>query len=447
MAAAPEDSSVVQMESYLRCSICFETLQDPRTLPCFHSFCKCCLERFVKVQREKAAQTRKVIELFNCPECRTQFELKDGQHVADMTRNHFICNMLEMLTIQRQPKQIACDSCERKAPAVSRCMECKHYLCRECLTIHERWPALKKHTIFTMDELATDPENQNKTREKSTCEQHKNETLEYYCEKCKKLACIHCLRLEHNKEGHSYLSTEEVAKKNRELLKSSSSFLNDLLKEGSDALKHIEHVLEKLEKNAEKAKYQIGKQREDILTAFTERQNNALKEFIEKQKSDLKAFTDKLQEKAVVNTNEIDIAYKITHDILGKQKADMKVYAEKVKSSTELSNNLLEKGTREEIISFQNEIEENVEKLKNGRPRQMKPVHDGNIQYKANPAVNNIDTISKLDKMGEVGKIFLVLKNENYSSNSVIKISKSFRVTNCKYQPVTIVVLVIVGGK
>ena len=201
------------------------------------------------------------------------------------------------------------------------------------------------------------------------------------------------------------------------MLKSSSSFLNDQLKEGSDALKHIEHVLQELEKNAEKAKDQIGKQREDILTAFTERQNNALKEFIEKQKSDLKAFTDKLQEKAVVNTNEIDIAYKITHDILGKQKADMKVYAEKVKSSTELSNNLLEKGTREEIISFQNEIEENVEKLKNKRPTQMKPVHDGNIEYKVNPAVNNIDTISKLDKMGEVGKIFLVLKNENYSSN------------------------------
>ena len=55
--------------------------------------------------------------------------------------------------------------------------------------------------------------------------------------------------------------------------------------------------------------------------------------------------------------------------------------------------------------------------MKNERPTQMKPVHDGNIEYKPNLAVNNIDTISKLDKMGEAGKIFLVLKNENYSSN------------------------------
>ena len=141
-----------------------------------------------------------------------------------------------------------------------------------------------------------------------------------------------------------------------------------------------------------------------------------MKAFIEKQKSDLNVFTEKLQEKAKAKTNEVDSAYRIKHEFLGKQEIDMKVYMEKIKSSTELSNNLLEKGTREEIISFQNEIEENVKKVKNERPTQMKPVHDGNIQYKANP-VNNIDTISKLDTMGEIGKIFLVLKNENNFSN------------------------------
>ena len=303
MAAVPDDSPVDQMETYLTCSICLETLQDPRTLPCFHSFCQCCLEKFVKSQCEKAEG--KVIEVFNCPECRTEFELKEGQQVADMRPNHFVCSMLEVLTIQRQLNKIPCNSCERKAPAVSRCMECKQYLCRECLTAHGKWPVLKKHTVFTMEELVN-PENQDKTREKSTCEKHRNETLEYYCLTCKKLACVHCLLLEHNKDGHSYLSTEEVAEKKRELLKSSSCFLNNRFKEGSDALKHIEHVLQELDKNAEKAKDQIGKQREDILKAFTERQKNALKAFIEWQKRDLKSFTEKLQEKAKAKSNEVD---------------------------------------------------------------------------------------------------------------------------------------------
>ena len=70
----------------------------------------------------------------------------------------------------------------------------------------------------------------------------------------------------------------------------------------------------------------------------------------------------------------------------------MNVSVEKVKSSAQLSNNLLGKGTREEILAFQNEIEENVKKVKRERPMQMKPVHDGNIQYKNN--------------MGKVGKIY-----------------------------------------
>ena len=218
---------------------------------------------------------------------------------------------------------------------------------------------------------------------------------------------VYCVLLEHNKaEGHSYLSTEEVAEKKRELLKLSSSFLNDQLIEGSDALKHIEHVLQKLEKNAEIAKDKISRQKENILKAFTEMQKkNALKAFIEKQKSHLKALTKKLEEAAKLNTNEVDNTDKETYDFFGKQKADMNVYVEKVKSSAELSNNLLEKGTREEILSFQNEIEENVKKVKNERPTRMKPVHDGNIQYKVNP-VNNIDTSSNLNNMGEVDKIY-----------------------------------------
>ena len=51
----------------------------------------------MKGQREKA--DGKVIELFNCPDCRTEFELKEGQQVADMAQNYFIANMLEVLAI------------------------------------------------------------------------------------------------------------------------------------------------------------------------------------------------------------------------------------------------------------------------------------------------------------------------------------------------------------
>ena len=383
MAAAPNDAPVVQMENYLTCSICLETLQDPRTLPCFHSFCKCCLEKFVKGQREKAEG--KVIEVFNCPECRTEFELKEGQQVEEMTRNHFIVNMLEMLAIQRRPNQMPCNSCELKPPAVCRCTTCEKYLCRECLTVHGKWPAFNKHTVFTMDELVK-PENQAKIKGKFRCKKHENKSLKFYCETCKELVCTHCIVLEH-KEGHSCLSTETVGEKKRELVKSSSVFLNDQLKEGNDLLQNIDHVTQKLKNNAKIAKDEISQQKENIL----------------------KAFTEKLEEKAELIMKEVDEKYNETQEFLVKQKDEVKAYLDKVKGSVELTKNILEKGTHEEILSFQNEIEENLKKVKNERPTQMKPVHDGNIQYKANP-VDNIDTTSNLDKMGEVGKLCIIIQ-------------------------------------
>ena len=378
MAAAPDNAPVSQRENYLMCSICLETLQDPRTLTCFHSFCKFCLEKFVKGQREKAEG--KVVEVFNCPECTTEFELKKGQQVADMTGNDFIVNMLEVLAIQRQTNQIQSNCCERKTPAVSRCVECKQNLCSECLTIHENWRPFKKHTVFTMDELVK-PENHAKIKGKLRCKKHENKSLKFYCEICKELICTHCIVREHH--GHPCLSTEEVGEKKRESVKSSFVFLNDQLEEGNDLLQDIDRVTQELKNNVKIAKDEISQQRENIL----------------------KAFTEKLEDKAELFMKEVDKKYNETYEFLVKQKDEVKVYLDKVKGSVEVTKNLLEKGTHEEILSLQNKIEENVKKVKNEQPTRTKPVHNGNIQYKANP-VDNIDTTSNLDKMGEVGKIY-----------------------------------------
>ena len=95
MAFSQDDASGSKMESLLICPICLEILNDPRTLPCFHSFCVHCLERFVKKQRDEALYTE--IEEFNCPTCRSIFPLKSNENVANMTTNYVICNMLDFL--------------------------------------------------------------------------------------------------------------------------------------------------------------------------------------------------------------------------------------------------------------------------------------------------------------------------------------------------------------
>ena len=94
MATASDPAPVKQMEALLECSICMETLNEPRTLPCFHSFCKHCLTNFVATQKEAVKK-----EVFECPVCRTKFYVKEGESVEKMPSNHFVNNMLELLNL------------------------------------------------------------------------------------------------------------------------------------------------------------------------------------------------------------------------------------------------------------------------------------------------------------------------------------------------------------
>ena len=50
-----------ELEVLLECPICMERVNDPRSLPCFHNFCKVCLENYVEGLRDG-----KNVETFPC---------------------------------------------------------------------------------------------------------------------------------------------------------------------------------------------------------------------------------------------------------------------------------------------------------------------------------------------------------------------------------------------
>ena len=69
-SSMPSTDQRQDLKSLLECSICLETFEDPRTLPCLHSFCKNCLENFVEGKRN---------DELNCPVCRCNFTLNEGK--------------------------------------------------------------------------------------------------------------------------------------------------------------------------------------------------------------------------------------------------------------------------------------------------------------------------------------------------------------------------------
>ena len=97
--ASSRNVSVDELEALLECPICMERIKEPRSLPCFHNFCKTCLDKYVKGLRDG-----KNIETFPCPTCRSEFTLKSNENVEGMAGNYFIRNMLEVMTLQQEAK-------------------------------------------------------------------------------------------------------------------------------------------------------------------------------------------------------------------------------------------------------------------------------------------------------------------------------------------------------
>ena len=135
-----DTATVDGLEELLVCSICRETLKDPRTLVCFHSYCKSCLEKVVKDHRDKAVGGQ--LNEFNCPTCRSQFNLNPGEEVADMPQNYFICNMLAIMGVQDRIENVCCSHCQ--GPSVDRCSTCEELFWQECLIAHNNYRGVKR---------------------------------------------------------------------------------------------------------------------------------------------------------------------------------------------------------------------------------------------------------------------------------------------------------------
>jgi hypothetical protein len=379
MAAASDTSPVERMENILTCAICENILKEPRILDCFHSFCVHCLAKYIEIQREETQEEHEAEHLFDCPTCKTQFQLGQDESVEGLPANYFINNMLDIMKIQKAQK-LPCEACKGQGPAQCRCIGCEHYLCKNCLNAHNNRSDFKNHDVLTLEEL-TKPENQSKARAKPRCQKHGHEnkpTLEIYCNTCEELACINCVVLDHP-PAHDYQPIEVVAEEHKKALKTTSDILQKKSSESQNALKKIKDAVEFL--GAKTARDAILKQKEEILNEFTRQ---------------LEVKTDAL-------LGEVDESYCQGSENLSKQQNIMKAYVEKVNGSLVIAKNVIEKGSSEDILSIANKIKMNAEDIEQECPKLMQPTGCTCVEYQAKSTKTIFDSINVND-LGNVGR-------------------------------------------
>ncbi|XP_028391845.1 E3 ubiquitin-protein ligase TRIM33-like isoform X2 [Dendronephthya gigantea] len=377
MATASDLASVKQMETLLQCSVCMETLTQPRTLSCYHSFCKHCLENYVAAQREKAVEAKaKVPEIFECPLCRTEFSVKEGENIGEkMPANHFINNLLELLSIQQQAHHVKCQSCKSNASAASRCISCEKFLCGKCLETHNNWTDFENHVVFTLEELAK-PENRAKVKGKSRCEKH-DKILKFYCETCKVLVCRYCMELNHTRPEHTWFPLTDVVVQHKEALKAFSGIFEKQKNDAAESNRKIADAMATLKNNATKASDAIKQQQQNILNAFTK----------------------KLEKETTALLDQVEMKYRVANEPLLKQQANVKAYFQKAKSSLYFTRSILSSGSDEVLLALKHEIEEKAGSIENERPENMDPIHDGLLEYHPKLTENIMENL-KLNDLG-----------------------------------------------
>ncbi|XP_006825649.1 E3 ubiquitin-protein ligase TRIM33-like [Saccoglossus kowalevskii] len=278
-------------ENYLTCCVCFERYQNPKILPCHHSFCELCLTQWVE---EHGGHS--------CPLCRKTFQ---DIALQELPPSIVISGVIEILEGTNPEKNgpITCNGCQGSRDLTQRCMDCAVYLCKRCVTAHGR-----NHNIVTI---------QRERLNVAHCSTHKGKVLDLFCETCVEAVCSLCVPEKHN--THAFSKVETAAANFLYWLDPQIRDLSAKIKEAHNTIDQLTTRGRHVKKKKEEAELQIKEQTEhsiqNALSVIRKQEERLLKnlerEFTEVE-TKIKKDTERLR-------SSVDLL-KASHEYIDKVK-------------------------------------------------------------------------------------------------------------------------------
>ena len=184
----------------LKCEICKNMLDNPRSLSCLHSFCENCLASSIGKYGSKNDNG------ISCQICQTVTQIfADGNldskdPVECLPKNNFISSLVEREKITSSKGQDNfCQPCFEedgvKEEGSHWCQQCSGVLCHNCAKFHKKVKNLAGHRVYAINNLKEHPEIISKAYE--LCETHTEEKFESFCYSHDEPCCVRCMVYKH----------------------------------------------------------------------------------------------------------------------------------------------------------------------------------------------------------------------------------------------------------
>ena len=191
------------------CPLCLETVKDPKTLPCLHSFCLRCIDKRAGCAKGKFETAIK------CPVCQACFQIPEGNTFGSLPPSFHLNRLVDLLALKDGSEEAQrCSSCEENNTTTCYCFVCQTFLCKDCFVAHQRLKATRGHRSVLIDNLqAQDVEELMHRPAMCAKKYHENEPLDYYCQDCSVCICHKCSIVSHNR--HSLVDLQEAAEEQK----------------------------------------------------------------------------------------------------------------------------------------------------------------------------------------------------------------------------------------
>ena len=242
------DAFVKKIEAELTCAICLARFDDPKVLPCLHTYCRKCVESM--------SLSGKIV----CPLCREEHLLPEGGAGKLLTSFTFT-NLVQVLEVHEadqsgsSDKKLTCENGLDSNPAAARCLDCDAYLCSSCVELHIKQISSRNHEVVTLDEIK---EKGDKCFQRPQhCNKHSKEVLKLYCRTCSKPICGDCTYVDHRTHNYEFLS--DVQEELKETLMQKVTDLKQLVEEAKVKKEKVDALLEKHKTNVADIHAEIDK--------------------------------------------------------------------------------------------------------------------------------------------------------------------------------------------